>query len=137
MKSQENKNCDFSCNTNHARFNHFYNVDALLREEKLNLEKNKTNKNSEKFGEELNTIQSLWEDLGVTETYQLIFESIIKDLCDSMKKDLLYYELSSLKKFSDSLLVILIIIYLIRNLQKKFKIGKKQSTLFSLQMKQF
>lgn len=105
MKSQEGTNSEMNNNNNHNRFNHFYNVDVLLNEEKINFEKNKMNNNSEKFGEELNMIQTLWEDLGVTQTYRLIFESIILDLDDTMKKDLLDFEINSLKKFSECLLV--------------------------------
>lgn len=61
---------------------------------------------SEQFTEEINMITSLWDDLGVTDFYRVIFESVLKDLDSNMKKDLLDHEMSSLKKFSDCLLVI-------------------------------
>jgi hypothetical protein len=109
MKSQELKNFNNINNNNNnnpnPRFNNFYNVDALLNEEKYNIDRNKINHNAEIFGEELNMINTLWEDLGVTQTYRLIFDSISMDLEDSMKKDLFDFEINSLKKFNECLLV--------------------------------
>ncbi len=64
------------------------------------------NNNVEIFAEEMNVILSLWEDLGVTDYYKIIFDSLARDLDTNMKKYLLDNEMSSLKKFSDSLLVI-------------------------------
>ena len=106
-----NYNENANNNSNNPRFNNFYNynnfynVDILLNEEKNNFDRNKINHNSEIFGEELNMIKTLWEDLGVTQTYRLIFESISIDLEDTMKKDLFDFEINSLKKFNECLLV--------------------------------
>jgi len=63
------------------------------------------NNNSEQFTEEINAISSLWDDLGVTDYYRVIFDSLLKNLDSNIKKDLLDHEMSSLKKFSDCLLV--------------------------------
>lgn len=66
---------------------------------------NYNNNISEQFTEEINVISSLWDDLGVTDYYRVIFESLLKDLDSDMRKDLLDHEMFSLKKFSDCLLV--------------------------------
>lgn len=112
MKLQEAKIIEISNKNNcihPTKFNNFYNVDMLLNEEKIESERNKLINKSEEFGEEINMIQTLWEDLGVTHTYRLIFESITLDLDDSMKKDLLDFEINSLKKFSECLMVMITI----------------------------
>ena len=62
--------------------------------------------------EEMNVIRSMWEDLGVTEGYRIIYENIVKDIDKRMRKDFLDFETTNLKKFSDNLLV-LIFIYIL------------------------
>jgi len=77
-----------------------------------NIDFNQFNNNyiyHEQFTEEINMISSLWDDLGVTEFYKIIFENLLKELDPTMKKDLLDHEMKSMKKFSDSLLVIYIL----------------------------
>jgi hypothetical protein len=55
--------------------------------------------------EELSNIKILWEDLGVTDNYQIIFENLSKDIDPIMKQDLFELEHNSLKKFSELLIV--------------------------------
>lgn len=60
---------------------------------------------NEQFSEEISLIQSLWDDLGVNESYKIIFDALIRGLESSLRKEIMDFELSSLKKFSESLLV--------------------------------
>jgi hypothetical protein len=53
-------------------------------------------------------IIDLWEDLGVTDNYRVFFENLSKDIDPLMKKDLFENEISSLKKFSELLFVLII-----------------------------
>ena len=98
------KNNDFSYGTtqpgmNNAFGNYYFpNLDNTEQNNNLNT-------NSQQFTEEINVISSLWDDLGVTDYYRIIFESLMKDLDTQMKKEFLDHEMSSLKKFSDCLLV--------------------------------
>lgn len=64
---------------------------------------------NEPFSEEFENIRILWDDLGVTENYKNIFESLRKDIDPIMKQDLFEQEIDSLGKFSELLLVILLI----------------------------
>jgi hypothetical protein len=80
------------------------------------------------FSEELNIVQSMWDDLGVTDGYKMLFESIARELEENLRKEFIDFEIGSLKRFSDNLMVISINS---RNLAKKFKIGKKRFKSFS------
>ncbi len=61
------------------------------------------NKLNEVLEEELNLVHSIWDDLGVTEEYRKVFESIVKELDEQTRKELFEFEITSLKKFSNSL----------------------------------
>jgi hypothetical protein len=64
----------------------------------------KENSNDPLF-EEFSNIKILWEDLGVTDNYQIIFENLSKDIDPIMKQDLYELENNLLKNFSELLLV--------------------------------
>jgi hypothetical protein len=55
--------------------------------------------------EELNIVQSMWDDLGVTEGFRSLFESIAKELDENFRKEFIDFEIGTLKKFSDNLMV--------------------------------
>ena len=57
------------------------------------------------FFEEFTNIKMLWEDLGVTDNYQIIFENLSRDIDPIMRQDLFEHENNSLGKFSELLLV--------------------------------
>ena len=57
------------------------------------------------FFEEFTNIKMLWDDLGVTENYQIIFENLSRDIDPIMRQDLFEHENNSLGKFSELLLV--------------------------------
>jgi valyl-tRNA synthetase len=57
---------------------------------------------------EMATIRSLWEQLGVVDNYRQVFETVIHDLDISVRKDFLDFEIISLTRFHDQLLVTLI-----------------------------
>ena len=61
------------------------------------------NKLNEVLEEELNLVHSIWDDLGVTEEYRQVFESIVKELDEQIRKELFEFEITNLKKFSDCL----------------------------------
>jgi hypothetical protein len=46
----------------------------------------------------------MWDDLGVTEDYRMIFDNIAKELEDNLRKEFFDFEISSLKRFSDNLI---------------------------------
>lgn len=58
------------------------------------------------FFEEFTNIKMLWDDLGVTDNYRVIFENLSKDIDPLMKQDLFEHENNSLGKFSELLIVI-------------------------------
>ena len=82
-----------------SQYGNNYNINQEFENENENYDIN------EQFTEELNVIQSLWDDLGVTDNYRIIFESLSRFMDSKMKKDLFDYEMNALKKFSDCLLV--------------------------------
>jgi hypothetical protein len=57
------------------------------------------------FNEEqdFSEVLALWEDLGVTESYRLIFDSIAQELDQSFRKDFFEFELNSLKELQEQL----------------------------------
>jgi len=55
--------------------------------------------------EDFTNIKMFWEDLGVTDNYQIIFENLSKDIDPIMKQDLFELENNSLGKFSELLIV--------------------------------
>jgi hypothetical protein len=57
------------------------------------------------FSEEINIVQSMWDDLGVTEGYRALFEGIAKELEENLRKEFIDFEIGALKKFSDNLMV--------------------------------
>ena len=57
------------------------------------------------FFEDYTNIKMLWDDLGVTDNYKLIFESLSKDIDPIMKQDLFEHEFASLRNFSELLIV--------------------------------
>ena len=62
------------------------------------IEKEINNKAYETSSEEMNIIQSMWDDLGVLDSYRVIFRYICLELDQNTKKSFLEYELSSLRK---------------------------------------
>jgi hypothetical protein len=68
-----------------------------------------------KFADDMSIIQSIWDDLGVDPRYKLIFSRIAVQLDESLSKDFLEFELSSLRKYSGTLSVIISFIFLNRN----------------------
>jgi hypothetical protein len=59
----------------------------------------------EVYNEEINIIQSMWDELGVTEYYKTIYETISRQLNGELRKEFFDFEMNSLKRFSDNLLV--------------------------------
>lgn len=59
--------------------------------------------------EEMNTIQLMWEDLGVTESYKVVFENVVVDLDSQIRKDFLAFEITSLRVFTEQLIVSILI----------------------------
>ena len=55
------------------------------------------------YVEEINIIHSMWEDLGVTESYRNLYENIAKELDDIHRKEFIDYEIGILKRFLDNL----------------------------------
>jgi hypothetical protein len=53
----------------------------------------------------MTSIKNLWEQLGVVDTYKQVFESVICDLDTNVRKDFLEFEISSLIKFHELLMV--------------------------------
>ncbi len=105
------KTSDFSSSTNPNNFNNMSNMygSYIHQNNNINLINNNLNENfyDDVFIEEFNIIISLWEELGVTDSYMLIFENLSKEIDQLMRKDLFESEISSLKKFSDLLFVII------------------------------
>jgi len=85
-------------NTNiHGSYNNFMQNNANLHVNDKTI--------TDPFLEEFNTLISLWEDLGVTDNYKIIFESLSKDIDPLMRKDLYESEILFLRKFSELLFV--------------------------------
>jgi hypothetical protein len=55
------------------------------------------------FSDEINIIHSMWDDLGVTESYRNLYESIARELDNVHRKEFIDYEIGLLKKFLDNL----------------------------------
>jgi hypothetical protein len=55
---------------------------------------------------EMISIKNLWEQLGVVDNYKQVFESVICDLDMNIRKDFLDFEISSLIKFHEQLVVL-------------------------------
>lgn len=80
----------------------------------INIYNEKENKNyfveentmNDPFMKDLNKIINLWDDLGVTDNYRVIFENLSRDIDPLMRKDLFENEISALRKFSELLFVI-------------------------------
>lgn len=108
-------------NNNNNIYNNYLNPYGNENDDFDNIGGNHQNNLNEEFTEEIGIIQSLWDDLGVTDTFKIIFENLCKDLDYKLKKDLLDNEISSLKKFSDALLVIKLFICLIFFIYKFIK----------------
>ena len=66
----------------------------------------KSNKILSNYSDELNIIQNMWEDLGLNQDYKNIFLNIVTDLDITTCKELLDFELGSLRKFADALSVL-------------------------------
>ena len=60
--------------------------------------------NNEELNDMYNSIQKMWDDLGITELYQLQFHNTIKNLDEKDIKNILINEKKSLSKFGDALL---------------------------------
>ena len=60
--------------------------------------------NDEELNDMYNSIQKMWDDLGITEPYQLQFHNSIKKLNEEEIKNILINEKKSLSKFGDALL---------------------------------
>jgi hypothetical protein len=74
------------------------------------------------FSEELNIVQSMWDDLGVTEGFRMLFEGIARELEESLRKEFIDFEIGALKKFSDNLMVNL---FFIKKLSKEIQNREK------------
>ena len=68
--------------------------------------KNKLNNDmrEEKLNDELGLLQVLWDDLGITLDYRILFENHVKGLDDYECKDVIDLEKNNLKKFREALL---------------------------------
>ena len=64
----------------------------------------------------MNVIRILWDNLGVSEYYIHVFETVINDLESTIRRDFIEFEITCLKRVNDQLLVITINI---RNYQEK------------------
>ena len=47
----------------------------------------------------------MWEDLGVTDNYRQLYENIARELSDTLRKEFVDFEINTLKKFLDNLIV--------------------------------
>lgn len=65
------------------------------------IDKEITQKVNEPISDEMILIQSLWEDLGVLESFRVIFRYICLELDQNSKKGFQEFELNSLKKLND------------------------------------
>lgn len=86
-------------------YNIIYILDYEITQDDANLNKllNENFPGEEDFAEDMNIVQSMWDDLGVKDDYRTIFEQIAKELDESSRKEFFEFENSSLKKFSDNL----------------------------------
>lgn len=69
------------------------------------------------YTEEFNIIHSMWDDLGVTDVFRNLYESIIRELDDNHRKEFIDFEIGTLKRFLDNLNVISLLRF--RNYQKR------------------
>jgi hypothetical protein len=65
------------------------------------IDKEISQKINEPITEEMNMIQSFWDDLGVQESFRVIFKYICLELDQNSKKGYQEFELSNLKKLSE------------------------------------
>jgi hypothetical protein len=105
--SKEKKNnLNFSDNNNYSINNTNINnqIHSSYNSNIQNIQDNKNENQDDLYNDYVN-INILWQDLGVTENYKLIFDSLSKDIDPIMKQDLFESELDSLGKFSELLIV--------------------------------
>jgi hypothetical protein len=55
----------------------------------------------------------MWDDLGVTEGYRNLYESIARELDDVHRKEFIEYEIGILKRFLDNLNVLFVYLEII------------------------
>jgi hypothetical protein len=60
-------------------------------------------KDSDSYNEEYNVVQTMWDDLGVTEDYRQIFDSIAIEMDDRLRKEFFETEVSSMMRLSENL----------------------------------
>ena len=73
----------------------------FYKEMNRDIDKEFSDKIYEPLSEELNIIQSIWDDLGVQENYRVIFQYISLELDAHSKKGFMEFELNSLNKLYD------------------------------------
>ncbi len=78
---------------------------SLFKKESSPRIEEKTNKILNNFSDDFNIIQSMWEDLGVTTSYKNMFTKVAVELENTICKELLEFEISSLTKFANNLTV--------------------------------
>ena len=83
-----------------------YQINCNINSKQYKSSVNKINSINSENEEELNVIQNLWDDLGVSQEYQEEFVKFIISLNDDeqYKNDIFYYEKNNLRKFREALI---------------------------------
>ncbi len=63
----------------------------------------KDKKKHEAYSDQFNVIQNMWDYLGVTSSYKVIFINIARELDEDIEKDFFEFEINSLKKINEIL----------------------------------